>query len=126
MFENTNKIVYCTIVRSSCNSSDTPPPLDGSKACAEYLSERFPISIPESKIILPDNSAELIVEYDEACEQLNEVTERKQKAENQLKELMGDNEVCTSGNRIIVWKSTNQREDVSSLCTLCICILLKF
>ena len=86
----------------------TPPPLDGSKACAEYLSERFPISIPESKIILPDNAAELIVEYDEACEQLNEVTERKQKAENQLKELMGDNEVCTSGDRVIVWKSTNQ------------------
>ncbi len=47
-------------------------------------------------------------QYDEACEQLEEVTERKQKAENLLKEMLGENEVGTSGSRIITWKSVSQ------------------
>lgn len=36
------------------------------------------------------------------------VTERKQKAENLLKEMLGENEVGTSGDRIITWKSVFQ------------------
>ena len=40
--------------------------------------------------------------------ELEVVTERKQKAENLLKEMLGDNEVGTSGGRVVTWKSVSQ------------------
>ena len=86
----------------------TPPPLDGSEAAAKFLAERFPSSKPQSQIVLPDTAADLLAQYDEACEQLEAVTERKQKAKNLLKEMMGENEVGTAGGRIITWKSVAQ------------------
>jgi len=86
----------------------TPPPLDGSDASAKFLSERFPSSTPKSHITLPDTAVALLAQYDEACEQLEEVIERKQKAENLLKEMLGEHEVGTSGSRIITWKSVFQ------------------
>ena len=86
----------------------TPPPLDGSDASAKFLAERFPNSRPKSHIILPETADELLAQYDEACEELEAVTERKQKAENLLKEMMGENEVGTAGDRIITWKSVSQ------------------
>ena len=86
----------------------TPPPLDGSEASARFLSERFPSSVPKSQIALPDTAVDLLVQYDEACEQLEAVTEQKQRAENLLKEMMGDNEIGTTGDRVITWKSVSQ------------------
>ena len=86
----------------------TPPPLDGSDASAKFLAERFHDSIPKSHITLPDTAADLLAQYDEACEQLEIVTEQKQKAENLLKEMMGENEVGTAGERVITWKSVSQ------------------
>ncbi len=86
----------------------TPPPLDGSDASAKFLSERFPVSKPASQITLPDAAADLLAQYDEACEELERVTERKQRAENLLKEMMGNNEVGTAGGRIVTWKSVSQ------------------
>ena len=86
----------------------TSPPLDGSDASAKFLAERFPVSKPTSQITLPDTAADLLAQYDEACEQLEIVTERKQKAENLLKEMMGENEVGTAGERVITWKSVSQ------------------
>ena len=86
----------------------TPPPLDGSNASAKFLSERFPSSVPKSQIELPDTAADLLAQYDEACEQLEAVTEQKQRAENLLKEMLGENEEGTSGDRVITWKSVSQ------------------
>ena len=86
----------------------TPPPLDGSDASAKFLAERFRDSIPQSHITLPDTAADLLSQYDKACEQLEIITEQKQKAENLLKEMMGDNEVGTAGDRIVTWKSVSQ------------------
>ncbi len=86
----------------------TPPPLDGSDASAKFLADRFHDSIPQSHITLPDTAVDLLAQYDEACEQLEIVTERKQKAENLLKEMMGENEVGTAGDRIVTWKSVSQ------------------
>ena len=88
--------------------SSTPPPLDGSDASAKFLSERFPDSVPKSQIELPDTAADLLAQYDEAIEQLKVVTEQKQRAENLLKEMMGENEVGTAGDRVITWKSVSQ------------------
>lgn len=86
----------------------TPPAMDGSNASAKFLSERFPDSVPKSQIALPDTATDLIQQYDTACEQLEVITEQKQEAENKLKELLGENEVGTAGDRIIVWKSVSQ------------------
>ena len=86
----------------------TPPPLDGSDASAKFLSERFPNSTPQSQIVLPDSATDLLAQYDEAIEQLEVVTEQKQRAENLLKEMMGENEVGTAGDRVITWKSVSQ------------------
>ena len=86
----------------------TPPPLDGSDASAKFLSQRFPSSTPQSHITLPDTAAALLAQYDDACAQLEIVTEQKQRAENLLKEMMGDNEVGTAGGRVVTWKSVSQ------------------
>ena len=86
----------------------TPPPLDGSDASTRFLSERFPNSKPKSQITLPDAASALLAQYDDACEQLEIVTEQKHKAENLLKEMMGENEVGTAGGRVITWKSVSQ------------------
>ena len=86
----------------------TPPPLDGSDAAAKFLTERFPSSTPMSHITLPDAAADLLAQYDAACEELEIVIEKKQKAENLLKEMMGNNEVGTAGGRVITWKSVAQ------------------
>ena len=86
----------------------TPPPLDGSDASAKFLAERFHDSIPQSHITLPDAAVGLLAQYDDACEELEAVTERKQKAENLLKEMMGENEVGTAGDRVVTWKSVSQ------------------
>lgn len=86
----------------------TPPPLDGSDTSAKFLAERFPSSVPASQISLPPSASELLTQYDEACEQLDAATERKQKAENLLKQMLGENEVGTAGDKIITWKSVSQ------------------
>ena len=86
----------------------TPPPLDGSDASKRFLSDKFPQSISQSQITLPDTAADLLSQYDDACMQLEVITARKQKAENLLKEMIGENEVGISQGRIITWKSVSQ------------------
>ncbi len=86
----------------------TPPPLDGSDASAKFLADRFHDSKPRSQITLPNTAVTLLAQYDEACEQLEIISERKQRAENLLKEMMGENEVGTAGDRIVTWKSMSQ------------------
>ena len=86
----------------------TPPPLDGSDASARFLAERFPNSVPRSQVTLPASADEILLKYDNACEQLDAATEQKQEAENKLKQMLGENEVGTSGNRIVTWKSVSQ------------------
>ena len=96
--------------------SETPPALDGSDASAKFLSKRFPTSVPKSQLILPDGAGELLLQYDEACEQLKALTEQKQRVENLLKQMMGEYEIGTAGERVIIWKSvTQERLDSKTL-----------
>lgn len=85
-----------------------PPPLDGSEASAKFLSERFPNSVPKSKIELPDTAAEIIRQYEVACENVNQYTAQKQESENLLKQMLGDSEIGTAEDRVITWKSVSQ------------------
>lgn len=86
----------------------TPPPLDGSNASVRFLSEQFPNSTPQSQIILPDTAAELLRQYEDACEQLEDIAQQKQQAENLLKQMMGENEIGKLKNHIVTWKSIAQ------------------
>lgn len=86
----------------------TPPPLDGSDASSRFLAERFPNSVPKSRITLPASAFDLLLRYDEACEQLETIKEQKQEAENRLKEMLGQNEVGVAGDRIVTWKTVSQ------------------
>ena len=94
----------------------TPPQLDGSKAAAEFLAERFPLSRSASKVTLPQTADELIHQYNEACEQLDHLTEQKQEAENLLKQMLGENESGTTNTHIVTWKTiTQERLDSKTL-----------
>lgn len=86
----------------------TPPPLDGSNAAVRFLSEQLPNSTPQSQIILPDTAAELLRQYEDACEQLEDIAQQKQQAENLLKQMMGENEIGKLENHIVTWKSIAQ------------------
>jgi len=86
----------------------TPPAIDGSEATAKFLGERFPNSTPLSKIDLPDNALNVISQYDNACEQLGHINEKKLEAENLLKQMIGEHEAGIVGNRIITWKNVSQ------------------
>ena len=94
----------------------TPPPLDGSDASAQFLSACFPNSVNNSRIELPPFAEELLNRYDEACGELEAATEQKQEAENKLKQMLGENEAGTAGNRLVTWKSvTQERLDSKTL-----------
>ncbi|MBB5335629.1 YqaJ viral recombinase family protein [Pectinatus brassicae] len=85
-----------------------PLPLDGSKAAAKFLGERFPNSISASKTKLPDTAIKFIQQYENACTNVNKYSEQKQEAENQLKNMLGDNEIGTVDDRVVAWKSISQ------------------
>jgi len=85
-----------------------PPPLDGSDASAQFLSQRFPDSVPLSKIELPEDAEALILQYEDASEQLERFSEQKQEAENLLKQMLGNNEAGIAGDRVITWKTVLQ------------------
>lgn len=94
----------------------TPPPVDGSDACAKYLAEKYSESVSNRSVELPGNAEELIKNYNSACEKLNALTEEKQLAENKLKEMLGNNEIGTIGGNIVSWKSVSQeRLDTKTL-----------
>ena len=96
--------------------NETPPPLDGSNASARFLAERFPNSMSNSRIELPNQAEHLIHQYDEASQQIKLLTERKQEAENLLKEMLGSHETGTTGDHLVTWKNVVQeRLDTKTL-----------
>ncbi len=85
----------------------TPPPIDGSDACAKYLAEKY--SECNSSIIeLPQNAVDIIRQYNADCEQLKLLSESKQKSENLLKEILGENETGTVDGNVVAWKNVVQ------------------
>ncbi len=96
--------------------NETPPPLDGSSASARFLAERFPNSMSNFRIELPNQAEQLIQQYDEASQQIKLLTERKQEAENLLKEMLGSHETGTTGDHLVTWKNVVQeRLDTKTL-----------
>jgi len=88
--------------------TNIPPQLDGTDASVKFLTERFPNSVPLSRITLPESADSLIQQYEVAGELLEAATEQKQKIENQLKQMIGENECGTTSHYIVTWKSISQ------------------
>ena len=89
---------------------DVPPPLDGSKACVKFLSKYYADSIAKSKIKLPASAADLIKEFNEAKEQEDVHSIRKQKAANLLKQMLGEHEIGTVGDSYVKWQTVTQEK----------------
>lgn len=96
--------------------SGTPPPLDGSSASAAFLRAFFPGCVAGSQITLPAQAAALVAQYRSFSEQAERAAEKKQEAENLLKQMLGENEAGTAGDSIVIWKTVCQeRLDTKTL-----------
>ena len=88
------------------------PPADGSKATADYLKEGYPTAKENSTIILDKENQKWLEQYNEASKELKAVEAKKEEAENNLKQLMGEHETAYIGNNVIRWtNSTSRRLD---------------
>jgi putative phage-type endonuclease len=92
-----------------------PPKMDGSESSAEILEYLYPHPEPDSELDLSDEADALLEEYDAAGEAEKEAKERKEVATNQLKALLGNNEVGITRNehgqeaRRVTWKASTRR-----------------
>jgi predicted phage-related endonuclease len=82
--------------------SNTPPPLDGSEATADFLKDRFPDS-------MPNEAADLIRQYDTANELVEQHTEQRDHAANLLKQMLGDHETGTVGDTVVSYKKYSNK-----------------
>jgi len=92
-----------------------PIPPDGSKACSDFISQQYPNSINNSKIILPDSAADLIRKHNTADEQLEMLKTQKQEAANLLKQMLGEHEMGIIGDGYVKWKTSVQNRVDSKL-----------
>jgi predicted phage-related endonuclease len=91
--------------------------MDGSDASRELLNKLYPESNNEA-IELPKSALDLIGEREHWAAQEKLMAEKKQEAENKLKQLLGENEVGWAGERKVTWKTiTSQRLDTKKLQT---------
>lgn len=85
--------------------TNTPPPMDGSEASKELLNKLYPLSNAKTQIILPDESINLINQYELSKDKEKEACEMKEEAVNKLKIMLGDFECGNSNDRTVLWKS---------------------
>lgn len=85
-----------------------PPMIDGSQASTDLLSQLYPVSAPSSEIILNDKQAKLIKELVTAKEEADAAMEQVKRYENELKAIMGENELAIhNGETVLSWKSND-------------------
>ena len=82
------------------------PDIDGSKATTEYFNNAYSISNGQT-VELPVDVISVCEEYDRLVEQIDELTTAKDKASNQIKSMLQNNEIGTAGSYQISWKQVN-------------------
>lgn len=88
-----------------------PPPVDGSDATRDVLARVFPDAVAGKTVELPAEALELVEDRQLAAAAEKAAGERKTRAENALKLLLGDGEVATvDGIPVFTWKSTAPRK----------------
>lgn len=84
-----------------------PPEIDGSNATAEYLNEKYSISV-KNEIRLPEQSEELLEEYDKITSALEKLNYEKTEIVNRLKDMLGENESGVIQDRIVKWSNVSK------------------
>ena len=97
----------------NCVQKMTPPPIDGSKSTAQALGDQY-LGGRIEPIDLPKEAADIIKLYDGLKDKKKRVEEELKKAENQLKCMMGDDEIGLCGDRKVTWKTTVGRTTIDS------------
>ena len=85
--------------------TNTPPPIDGSKASKDLLSRLYPEGKKNSTVELPEEAMTLIDEFEQAKADEYEALSIKDTAANKLKKLIGDNEIGVIQDRTVAWKT---------------------
>lgn len=85
-----------------------PPMIDGSEASTDLLNQLYPVSKPASEVLLQDEQAELVQKLIAAKEDAKAAEERVKRFENELKAVMGENEIALYGGEpLLTWKSND-------------------
>lgn len=90
-----------------------PPEVDGSESSTEALKKAYPSS-NGMEIALPSQANELFARLDELDKALALVKEQQEQAKNQLKLMLGDNEIGVIGDRKVTWKTQKARATIDS------------
>ena len=91
------------------------PPVDGSDACANILSELYPEAKPETSIILGDDIDSKLQNREELKRQAKELENKIDLIDNEIKAIIQDNESAQTSNFKILWKNvTSNRFDSTS------------
>lgn len=85
-----------------------PPMIDGSEASTDLLNQLYPMSVPASEIILDNEQAGLVRCLVAAKEDAAAAAEQVKRYENELKAIMGENELAIhNGDTLLTWKSND-------------------
>lgn len=85
-----------------------PPMIDGSDASVNLLNQLYPISAPASEVILDDKQAGIVRQLQVAKEDAAVAAEQVKRYENELKSIMGENELAIhNGDTLLSWKSND-------------------
>lgn len=85
-----------------------PPMIDGSDASSDLLNQLYPVSSPATEVILDDKQAGLVQRLVAAKEEAALAAEQVKRYENELKAIMGENELAIHNGEILVsWKSND-------------------
>lgn len=92
------------------------PDLDGSESCTEALSILYPRAKEESTLDLPEEAGMIINMFDYHRQKQKQHEEMKDSYVNQLKALLGENEIGVHGEHKVSWKNvTSKRLDTKRL-----------
>ncbi|MCL6445994.1 MAG: YqaJ viral recombinase family protein [Alicyclobacillus sp.] len=90
----------------NCVKNQTPPPLDGSPDSVNVLNYLYPAEKMDAETVvnLPDDLSIWVQQYQEACGDIKEAEERKQRAANEIKAFLGNREVGRLGEYKVTWR----------------------
>ena len=90
-----------------------PPEIDGSESSSETLKKVYPQS-NSVEIALTESALNIIKHLDELDKTLAIIKEQQEQDKNQLKLMLGDNEVGIVGDRKVTWKTQKGRTTIDS------------
>ena len=81
-----------------------PPAIDGTESCTNAIKEKYQGG-NAAPVTLPNAAAALIESYDTLKQAEKDTKEQRQKVENEICAMLGDNEAGYIGERLVTWKS---------------------